>query len=276
MNPRRCLLFVPGSRPERFGKALASDADQVAIDLEDAVPPEGKSTARAAAIAFLASGPVARSEIGIRVNGLADGEGQKDIAAIAAASVKPAFVMLPKTESAEEVRAAAQALPGVPLIALLESPRALFAARAIAAAPNVQAMMFGGYDYAVAARCRPGALGWAWPRGQWAAAAAEADVGAIDAPSVETRDLANLGHETGEVMALGFTAKSAIHPAQVAPIQSAFLPTQAELEHARKVVAAAQAAGGGVAVVDGRMVDRPVERAALRVIEMARFGLRED
>ncbi|MFM7461150.1 MAG: HpcH/HpaI aldolase/citrate lyase family protein [Burkholderiales bacterium] len=277
-NPRRCLLFVPGSRPDRFDKALASDADQVCIDLEDAVPLADKATARRATLDFIAAAGPLRSELGLRVNNAMTELGRADLVAISSGGFRPAFVMLPKVESADEILAVLAVLNDaeIPLIAQLESPHAVFEARAIAnATRQLQALMFGGFDYAVAARIKPGYDGWLWARGMIAAAAAEAEIGAIDVPSLEIKDVPEVALDTQRVMDLGFTGKSAIHPAQVDVIQRAFLPTSHELAHAEKVVAAMKAADGAAIAVDGKLVDRPIELAAIRVMDLAKLGLRD-
>jgi citrate lyase subunit beta/citryl-CoA lyase/(S)-citramalyl-CoA lyase len=211
----------------------------------------------------------------VRINPPATSDGKADLAAIARAAVQPAFVMIAKTESAEDVRAVATTLANVPLIALLESPTAIFNARDIAkASSSVQAMMFGGYDYAVAARVKPRSAGWNWPRAMLAAAAAEAGIGAMDVPSLEVKDESIVRAETESVIAEGFSARAAIHPSQVAVIQSCYLPSAAEAEHAERVIAASEAAAGGVCVIDGKMVDRPIELAARRAVALAAYGLR--
>jgi citrate lyase beta subunit len=273
-NPRRCLLFVPGARPDRFAKALSADADQVCIDLEDAVPMADKASARAAVIAFLADRPQSRSELGVRINPPTTDAGRADMAALSTAKPKPDFVMIAKTESAADVSIARAQLGATPLIALLESPHAVFNARSIAAEPGMQAMMFGGYDYAVAARVIPRSQGWLWPRSMLAAAAAEAGIGAIDVPSLEVNDLDVVKRETAEVLALGFSGRAAIHPAQVAAIQNAYLPDAAEADRAQRIIAATEAANGAVVAVDGKMVDLPIELAARRTLALARHGLR--
>lgn len=277
-NPRRCLLFVPGSRPERFEKALATDADQVCIDLEDAVPLPDKEAAREATFAFIRAGHRTRCELGFRINAISTELGQRDLQAMVNANILPAFVMLPKVESADDIRAAHNILNGknIPLIAQLESPRAVFEARAIAAVTNnLQALMFGGFDYAVAARVKPRDTGWAWARGMIAAAAAEAEVGAIDVPSLEINDVALVESETMHVIELGYTGKAAIHPAQVNAIQRAYLPTPQEVVNAEKIITAINAANGAAIAVDGKLVDRPIELAAIRTIELAKLGVRE-
>lgn len=278
-NPRRCLLFVPGSRPERFAKAVATGADQVCIDLEDAVAPGDKETARAAVIAFLAQAQAGGNEIGLRLNPVSSALGQADLAALAASGVKPAFVMLPKVETPEELAAADAALAAMDtgFIVQIETPKGLLDAREIVAASGrVQALMFGGFDYIVALRGRAGWESFFHPRVQLATIAAEANVGCMDVPYLDIKDEAGLRGETDRVIALGFTAKAAIHPAQVDTIQSRYLPTAAELEHARRVVAALADNGGGAVAVDGKLVDRPIEIAAERAIALGVHGLRND
>ncbi|MGN0857698.1 MAG: HpcH/HpaI aldolase/citrate lyase family protein [Stenotrophomonas sp.] len=278
-NPRRCLLFVPGSRPERFAKAVATGADQVCIDLEDAVAPGDKETARAAVIDFLAQAQAGSNEIGLRVNPVSSELGKADLAALAAAGVRPAFVMLPKVESAAELAAADAALAAIDtgFIVQIETPKGLLDARQIVAASSrVQALMFGGFDYIVALRGRAGWESFFHPRVQLATVAAEANVGCMDVPYLDIKDEAGLREETDRVIALGFTAKAAIHPAQVDTIQSRYLPTANELDYARRVVAAMADNGGGAVAVDGKLVDRPIEIAAERAIALGLHGLRQD
>lgn len=276
-NPRRCLLFVPGSRPERYAKAVASGADQVCIDLEDAVAPGDKETARAAVIEFLAQAQAGGNEIGLRLNPVSSELGQADLAALAASGVKPAFVMLPKVETPEELAVADAALAAIDtgFIVQIETPKGLLDARQIVAASGrVQALMFGGFDYIVALRGRAGWDSFFHPRVQLATVAAEAGVGCMDVPYLDIKDAAGLEQETERVIALGFTAKAAIHPAQVDTIQGRYLPTAAELDHARRVVAAMADSGGAAVALDGKLVDRPIEIAAERAIALGAYGLR--
>jgi citrate lyase subunit beta/citryl-CoA lyase/(S)-citramalyl-CoA lyase len=278
VNPRRCLLFVPGSRPERFEKARATDADQVCIDLEDAVGLQDKTSARSAAFEFIAQRQAARGELGLRINAVRSVEGARDLAALRASSIEPDFIMLPKVESADEVLAAARALADRKprLIALIESPRGVLDARSIAGAtPRLDALMFGGFDYAVALRGRAGWECFYPPRVQLALVAAERGLGFIDVPFLDIRDSAGLAAETDRVIALGATAKAAIHPDQVSAIQSRFLPTADELERARAIVAAMQAAHGEAVAVDGKLVDRPIELAARRALTLGEWGVRQ-
>lgn len=278
-NPRRCLLFVPGSRPERFEKAIATGADQVCIDLEDAVAPADKDSARASAFEFLAQVPESHSEVGLRLNPLGTELGQRDLQALSASALAPPFVMLPKVESASELEAADTALAGrdTALIAQIETPRGLLDARALArATPRLQALMFGGFDFIVALRGRACWESFLQPRAQLALVAAEAGVGCIDVPFLDIGDEAGLVAETDRVIALGFTAKAAIHPAQVNPIQQRYLPDADELDRARRVVQALASSGGSAVQLDGKLVDRPIEIAAGRALALGAYGVRPD
>lgn len=276
-NPRRCLLFVPGSRPERFDKAIATGADQVCIDLEDAVAPGDKDTARAATFDFLSRVPAAHSEVGLRLNPLGGALGRRDLQALADSGLAPAFVMLPKVEDVAELDAADAALAGrdTALIAQIETPKGLLDARALAAAtPRLQALMFGGFDFIVALRGRACWESFFQPRVQLALVAAEAGIGCIDVPFLDIRDEAALVAETDRVIALGCTAKAAIHPAQVGPIQQRYLPTADELERARRAIDALASSGGSAVQLDGKLVDRPIEIAAERALALGAHGVR--
>lgn len=267
----RSILFVPGHRPDRFAKALATGADAVVIDLEDAVPAAEKSAARAAALAR----PAAPEGIalGIRMNPLPTADGIADLAALLGAAA-PDFLMLPKVEAPEELRIVARAFAGHPrapqLVALIESAEGLARAAAIAAEPGCAALGFGGVDLAADLGCQV-----AWEpllphRGALVAAAARSGRGLVDVPFLGLDDEAGLAEETRRVAALGFTAKLAIHPRQVATIQSVLTPTPEQADWARRILAALDQAAGGVCVVDGKMVDLPVARAARRILARAR------
>ncbi len=265
----RSLLFVPADRPERFAKARASGADLVCIDLEDAVAPPARAQARQALVAQLDADAAG---CGLRINAVTTTDGLRDLLALAKCKLAPAFVMLAKADDPEQLRVVAAALPEVPLIALLESPRALAAAAPIAqAAPNVQALMLGGADLCATLGARFAWEPLLYARGAIAAAAAGAGIAAIDVPFVDLADEAGLHAETARVAALGFSAKACIHPKQLAGVHAALAPQPDELARARRVVQAVADAGpGGAALqVDGRFVDRPVLLAAQRLIQRA-------
>ena len=270
-SARRCLLFVPGSRPERFEKALAAGADAVCIDLEDAVLPDQKAEARRAIIDFLAAKGNADVELIVRINSVNDEFGEHDLKAFATAADKPDSIMLPKTETAADVQKAQDALDDQKLIALIESPRGILNAQAISTASDrLTALMFGGADYAAELR---GEMSWEplfYARCHLAVVAAAAHLDLIDVPYLDVKDENGLKAEVRRVKAMGFTCKSAIHPAQVAAINAIFSPTEKEIEKAREIIAAFDAASGGAVLMDGKFIDRPIVIAAERVVAIAR------
>ncbi|MBM3521669.1 MAG: CoA ester lyase [Alphaproteobacteria bacterium] len=273
----RSLLFVPGDRPDRFIKAEAAGADGVVFDLEDAVAPQNKAEARAAVLAHLA-GVRANGMRVLRINPIATPLGLTDLHTLTHSTATCDALMLPKVEDAAELRLASSWLssahPQLRLIALIESARAVELAPAIAFGPALGALAFGGADLAADLGA---ALAWdalVYQRGRVVTAAAAAGIGVLDVPYLDIADQAGLARECGFARRMGFTGKIAIHPSQVAAINAAFAPTADEAERARRIVAADRAAKGGVTVVDGRMIDRPVVRAAERVLALAERGAR--
>lgn len=257
------LLFVPGARPDRFAGALASGADAVCIDLEDAVPPEGKAEARAAAIAALGD-----PRLTIRINGLTTVHATDDLAALAAAPVRPPLLFLPKVESVAEL-GPVQAL-GIPLVPLIETPKGLRVAHEIAAAPAVVAMMFGGGDFSAELGVD---LAWEpllFARSQFVMACAEAGVPAIDVPWIRIDQIEGLAEETRRAKALGFSAKAAIHPNQIATIHQVMRPSAAEIAEAEDAAAAFAAAGGAAVRFKGKMLEAPVMRRYRRILEQGK------
>lgn len=266
----RSLLFVPGNRADRFAKALAAGADVICIDLEDAVAPEEKIAARKLVLDYLAAVPATeRSRIAVRINPLSTVPGEADLAALSRCA--PGLVMLAKCQSAAEVNRAATALPdGCGLIALIETISGLQQAAEIAkASKNLVALMFGGADMAAELGCEFSYQPLLLVRSQLVLAAAAAAVQLIDVPFIAIDDEAGLIAETKNIRALGFTGKAAIHPKQLAAIHQALLPTAAQLDYARAVLSAANAHRGGVLVVGGRMIDRPLLLGCQRILAYA-------
>ena len=271
---RRCLLFVPGSRPERFAKAVATQADLVCIDLEDAVGPADKASARAHALEF-ATRPHS-CELVIRINSLRTLDGLHDLAAIAAAKIAPAWLMLAKVSSSAEVEIAADVLRGRPvqLIALIETALGVERAFEIAKAPSLAMIMLGGADLCAESGALMNFTSLHYARSRLAAAAAAAGVGCIDVPFLDIADEPGLIAETKAVAGLGIRCKSAIHPIQVGPIQAAFAPSMAEIEAAKRVLAAFASSAHDAVLVDNKLVDRPILLAAERTLARADLGTR--
>ncbi len=280
----RSKLFVPGVRPDLFGKAWHGAADAVSFDLEDAVAVDRKAEAREGVAAFLrlqSRGRAAPLAI-VRVNALDSGELDADLHAVLPAA--PDLINLPKMESADDVRAAVAVLeaqeaalgiaPTTGLLLNIETPRALRQAAGIAAAhPRVAGLQVGlgdlfepsGIRRDVAAHVQAVLL-------QVALAAAEADVFACDGAFPDFSDDAGFQREALWAQQLGFVGKSCIHPRQIALAHDVFAVSADALALAQRMVdaaAAARADGRAVCVVDGRMIDAPYLRRAERVLLQA-------
>ncbi len=263
----RSLLFVPGSRPERFSKAINAGADMICIDLEDAVLPEDKDSARRAVVDFITAG---NQQICVRINPIDTWLGQADVAALS--KVNPAFVMLAKCQRAEDIEQACSEFKGATkFIGLIETITGLENAFNIASASDkVKALMFGGADMAAQLRCEFSYAPLLWARSQLVFAAAKANVDLIDVPYVNIKNDQGLLEETIKINALGFTGKAAIHPHQISTIHQGFAPSQAQIDYASAVVAAVDGPDAGVVVVAGQMVDRPIIIASHRVLALSK------
>lgn len=251
--PIRAPLFVPANRPDRFAKAADSGADAVILDLEDAVAPSDKDQARASLTSRPAGCPII-----VRVNAQGTPWHEADLAAVA--SLPLSAVMLPKAEDPDRLATIASA--GVPLIALIETARGLAEARRIAALPNVARLAFGSVDYCLD-------LGMQHLREALLPARAElvlaSRLAGLAAPldGVTTRLDATLAlDDARHARALGMGGKLCIHPRQVAEVRQAFVPTEADLIWARRILAS----GDGAAAVEGEMVDEPVRRRAREIL----------
>lgn len=271
----RSLLFTPADRPDRFEKAGRAGADGAILDLEDGVGLPAKDTARREAIAFFTSRPLAPDGFvwAVRPNHVTTPDGLKDLLAFRDAVACPPLILLPKVESAMEVEIAAAhfATGGESpvFMPLIESARGLSAVEAIASHPVVAALAFGGADLASDLGA---AMAWEpllLARSRVVQAAACAAIPAVDVPFLDVRDMDGLRQQTEAVKALGYRCKLAIHPGQVATINAVFTPAPQEVAHARRVLDAFEAAGGGAFQLDGRMVDAPVVESARRIARLA-------
>jgi citrate lyase subunit beta / citryl-CoA lyase len=272
-------LFVPGNRPERFAKALTSGADRIIIDLEDAVAPADKATARAAIVGWI-GGAVStaeeRSKVLIRLNDVATPWHADDLAL--ARSVQAPCVMLPKCEAASQVaQVLAHLAPGATVLALVETARGLVALHEIAAAPGVVRLAFGSLDYMVDLDIPSlrdgGGLGGSNIALDLAATQIAIASRAAGLPSVAgvtpELDAARVSADMAHARSLGFGAKMCIHPSQVPAVRAALRPSSWELAWAQRVLQAWDASGGGAIQVDGKMVDRPVVLKAQRIVANA-------
>lgn len=270
-RPRRSLLFAPGDRTEVHAKALASGADIVCLDLEDAVAPNAKARARALAIPFLTDAP--GPERVVRINSLRSAEGWRDLLAIVDARPAGGVVFLPKVASAEEIRIAEAVLAeaGSPLLlaALIENAAGVEGVSEIlSASPRIAFALFGAADLAAELGVEIAHEPLLYARLRCVQAARRAGVDMLDVPCLAFRDEAAVRAEAEAARRLGFTGKAAIHPANVAAVNAVFTPTPERVAEAERVVAAWRASPTGLAELDGKLVERPVVERMLRVLAL--------
>jgi len=275
---RRSILFSPADRPELMRKAPASGADTVCFDLEDAVAPSRKATARAA-VSDLLSDPEFDPDCEVTVRVSVDAAADLDaILGDAPDSLRLDGVMVPKVDEGDDVSRVDELLDehdtDRSLLALVESAQGVLNAEEIADEPATDAVVFGAEDLAAdlgATRTDEGTE-VLHARQQVLLAASAAGVDAIDTVYTDYEDEAGLREETEFALQLGYDGKLAIHPAQVSVINDAFTPPPERVEWAEKVLAArdeAAAEGRAVFSVDGEMVDAPLIAQAERVLERA-------
>lgn len=267
MNAPRSYLFVPGDRAERFEKALASAADAVVVDLEDAVAPAAKGSARVA-VAALLSGHQGSDRIVVRINDEGTPWFDADLAMLRDGSART--VMLPKAERDETIARVRAACPDIAVLPLIESARGVLAAEAIAAADGVQRLVFGTIDYALDMDLQgplAATLGLDAAASRLALASRAAGrLAPVAGVTVAIDDEAALRTDMQRALAQGYAAKLCIHPKQIAPLHALLAPSADELAWAQRVLAAAEAARGAAAQLDGRMVDKPVIERARRIV----------
>jgi (S)-citramalyl-CoA lyase len=266
----RTALFVPATRPERIPKALASGADAVIVDLEDAVESGAKDTARKALTEFLAQQPTAR--VWVRINSAGTAWHDDDLQAVRACPGVQAL-MLPKAESLAQVQRAAGAAATV--VPLIESALGLKNVGEIAAAPGVERLAFGSLDYGLDLRLTMDTAGAAavldHARCEVLLHGRVAGLGApLDGVYPDISDAAGLKRGAARARDMGFGGMLCIHPAQIQPVHEAFAPRPEEIEWARRVLQAWEADASGAVKVDGKMVDAPVVGLAMQIL--ARIG----
>jgi len=296
----RSWLFVPGDSERKQAKALGTEADALILDLEDSVDPAQLPAARERVRELLAAHPQGSApQLWVRINPPQGATWREDLAALFGTR-GPDGVVLPKVSSAAEIVEVADQLTTLEaqrgmsrgatglLVIATETPRGLLSlpqypsvlGAAQAAAVRLAGLTWGAEDLgaALGASARHDSSGaltftFALARTTCLLAASALGVQAIDGVHVDFRDAAGLERSLAEARRDGFSGKLAIHPDQVAPINAAFTPTEAERAHARRVVAAFAAAGGaGVASLDGQMIDRPHLLQARRVLAAGKSG----
>ncbi len=292
-TPRRSILYTPGTRPDRIEKALAMDdgPDAVVADLEDAVGPDDKAAARKQVAEVVARVTDAQADRCIRVNAQGTPWHAEDLEA--AVRARPDAIVVPKVDSIRELseleldiepleEELGIEIGTIPLLVQIETAKGV--ARAIELAETivdpvapltrVEGMMFGALDYArdIGARNTPSNHEVLYARQRVVLAAALAEVQPIDLLFDDYTDPEGLAREAREGRDMGYAGKQIIHPDQIGPVHEAFTPNQDEIDEARELLDAVDAAGieeGGVIGFKGRMIDRPAVEQAKRTVALA-------
>ena len=260
----RSYLFVPGSKPERFGKALDAAADAVIVDLEDAVAHADKASARAhvaAAAQTFAASPV---RVLLRVNAAGTDWFEDDLELMTLDGIDG--VVLPKSENPAALTAVA-AVTMKPILPIIESAEGVWNALDVARMPGVERLIFGSVDFELDLDCDGSWDALLYARSRIVLASRVAGIEpAVDGVTVAIDDERQLAHDATKARSLGFGGKLCIHPRQVGPVNAAFTPSADEIAMARRIVEAYEHAQGGAVSVDGRMVDLPVLLKARRIV----------
>jgi len=284
MEPLRTMLSVPGNRQNMVEKARSLPADAIVLDLEDSVPVAEKVNARAMVADAIAGHILGEQRVFVRINSFGSGLLEHDLDAVVIPGLDG--INLPKPGSAEDIRAVDSIIgrletergiesSRVRLTPWIETARGLLNAFEIASAsPRVVAIIFGAEDFTLDTGMQRSIEGdeLFQPRIMVVVAATAAEVAAIDTPFNDFRDEAGLVRETSLARRLGFQGKYVIHPSQVEPVNQAFRPSPEEVEQARRVVEAfdaAEAEGFASTSVDGKMIDIPIAGRARRLLSVA-------
>ena len=278
LRPRRSVLYMPAANQRALDKAATLPADALIFDLEDAVAPDAKVEARAHAVAAASSGLYGSREITIRCNGLDTIWGGDDL--VAAAGSGADAVVIPKVGSRAEVDEVAARLDaaGAPatmaIWPMIETPAAIFAVRDIASHPRVAVLVMGTNDLAKELRARqvPGRHPLVPHLATALLAAREAGAVIVDGVYNDVKDPDGFRAECLQGAEMGFDGKTLIHPGQVEIANEVWAPTEAEIDHARRVIVAfdeATAEGRGVITVDGRMIENLHVDTARRTLAVA-------
>ena len=280
--PRRSFIFTPGLRPEMYPKALATGVDIVCVELEDGIAPRDKAAARANAMKLFES-PQADDGVErvVRINSLREAFGMADVQAVLASDTPPPALMMPKVRTPDEVVLLDNLLTerghDTRLHVIIETNAGLEAAYDIAhCSPRIDALFFGGVDMAAELRCENAWEPLLYARSRVVHAAASAGLDAIDVPYLDLEDPDGMERAAIQARELGFSGKGAVHPRQIATLNSVFTPSAARIARARHIIAEFEAADTGLVVIDGKLIEKPILREMHRIVAIAdRTGARE-
>jgi (S)-citramalyl-CoA lyase len=272
---RACRSFhlTPGSKPDRFAASRAGGGDGIIVDLESTVAPSDRGRAREVALAFLRQPAEASFVRILRINSPRSVEGLYDLLSLHDAADRPDAVVIPKCQSADEIRVVADILDGsrstIGVIPMVELARAVFVADLMADAhERVCGLFLGGGDLAADLGAEGSWDNLLFARSRVVAAAATTGIAAIDVPYFRA-DAAGLEREATASRKLGMTGKAALHAEQLAAINAIFTPSADAVTHARSVTAAIAAANGSAPVLAGHVIEPAMVREAERVLAIA-------
>lgn len=284
MHSRRALLYMPGDDRHKIEKALTLGVDCICMDMEDGVAVRRKAEARATISKALQELEFGKSEKLVRINAVGTGLERDDLLSVL--PFHPDGILIPKLEESGQIQWAHELLQtaerehswppnSIRLLVDVETARGILNLKEIAAHPRLDALIFGGEDFAAsvgAIRTRE-AVELLYARQATVTAAAAFGLQAIDIVSIDFKDLEALREEARFGAQLGFSGKQIIHPAQVEPVQTAFTPDDQAIAHARRIVEtfeASQARGAGAYALEGKMIDMPLLKNAQKVLERAK------
>lgn len=273
----RSFLFVPADRPDRYAKAIATGADAIIIDLEDAVAADAKQQALEAVTSWLAGqgpgesqgqGPAAATQVVVRINGTGSPWHAAEVEALRGTR---AAVMVPKAEEPSALAELSTRLPGTSILALVETPTGVLEAPDLAATEGVVRLALGNVDLATTLGVEPTSReALALARSSLVYASAAAGIAPpIDGVTTSLRDAEAVEDDLAHGRGMGLAAKLCIHPSQVEPVNAAFRPAEEDIAWAERILAVPD---DGVATLDGEMIDRPVRLRAQAIRARARRG----
>ena len=272
IQKRRSFIFCPGNKPDMIPKALSSGADMVCIDLEDAIIPEHKDISRSSTIRAFEDISVPHGvETLIRINDVNSKDGKEDIKAILESVNTASGLMLPKIQNLNEIidleKQIKLANKNLNLHIIIETNKGLENAWNIAqSSALIKSLLFGGVDMSADLGCNGDWMSLLYARSRVVHAAAGAGIDSIDVPFLDLEDMEGMRQEAQKSKNLGFSGKGSIHPKQIALLNKVFTPSESEIEYANKVIKAFNEASDGLVVVDGKLIEKPVLRTALKTI----------
>lgn len=285
MHSRRALLYMPGDDRHKIEKATTLGVDSICMDMEDGVAANKKAEARAVIAQAMKELDLGNSERCIRINSIGSGLEKRDL--VAALATNPDAIVVPKVETAEEVKWVSERMESyelssnlnigaIRLLIGVETAKGILNLKEIAEADKrLEAIIFGAEDYAasVGATRTKEATEVLYARSAVVTACAANDLQAIDMVYIDFRDLEGLRVEAEQGAGFGFSGKQVIHPNQVVPVQEAFTPSDSAIEYAKRIVESFKSSekeGKGAYALDGKMIDMPLLKNAQKVLDRAR------